>query len=151
MPAEIAIGSDVLLATNNLHLKKVGTRKLIPRWVGPCKVTARIDALSYRLDLPACMHQIHNVFHISLMKQYRSDDRTQPPSPPELVEAHPEWTVEQILDHKIVKLGNQRLIGWEGYGEEHNNWESAANAENAAELVQDYWLTLPPDQRLIPQ
>ena len=72
MPAEIAIGSDVLLATNNLHLKKVGTRKLIPRWVGPCKVTACIDALSYRLDLPARMHQIHNVFHISLMKQYKS-------------------------------------------------------------------------------
>ena len=35
MPAEIAIGSDVLLATTNLHLKTVGTRKLIPRWVGP--------------------------------------------------------------------------------------------------------------------
>ena len=58
---------------------------------------------------------------------------------------------EQILGHRTVKRGNQRklecLIGWEGYGEEHNTWEPAANAENAADLVQDYWLTLPPDQR----
>ena len=139
MPAEIAIGSDVLLATTNLHLKTVGTRKLIPRWVGPFKVTACIGGLSYRLELPARMHQNHNVFHISLIKQYRSGGRTQPPPPPELVEDHPEWTVEQILDHRVVKRGNRRkleyLIGWEGYGEEHNPWESAANPQNAAQLV----------------
>ena len=126
MLAEIAVGSNVLLATTNLHLKTVGTCKLIPRWVGPFKVTARVGGMSYRLDLPACMHQIHNVFHISLIKQYRSDGRTQPPPPPELVEDHPEWTVEQILDHRVVKRGNQHkleyLIGWEGYGEEHNTW-----------------------------
>ena len=85
MPAEIAIGSNVLLATTNLCLKTVGTRKLIPRWAGPFKVTG-VGGMSYRLDLPACMHQIHNVFHISLIKQYRSDGRTQPPPPPELVE-----------------------------------------------------------------
>ena len=63
------------------------------------------------------MHQNHNVFHISLIKQYRSGGRTQPPPPPELVEDHPEWTVDQILDHRVVKRGNQRkleyLIGWE--------------------------------------
>ena len=80
-------------------------------------VTARLGAISYCLDLPAYMHQIHNVLHISLIKQYRGDGRTQPPPPPELVEDHPEWTVEQILDHGTVKRGNQRkleyLIGWE--------------------------------------
>ena len=54
MPAEIAVGSNVLLATTNLHLKIVGTRKLIPRWVGPFKVTTRVGGMSYRLDLPAC-------------------------------------------------------------------------------------------------
>ena len=79
MLAEIAIGSNVLLATTNLHLKTFSTRKLIPRWVGPFKVTARVGAMSYCLDLPACMHQIHNVFPISLIKQYRGDGRTQPP------------------------------------------------------------------------
>ena len=64
-------------------------------------------------------------------------------------------TVEQILAHRTVKRGNQReleyLIGWEAYGEEHNTWEPAANAENAADLVQDYWLTLSPDPRLTSQ
>ena len=55
MPAEIAGGSNVLLATTNLHLKRVGTRKLIPRWVGPFKATARVGGISYCLDLPACI------------------------------------------------------------------------------------------------
>ena len=104
MPAEIAIGSYMLLATTNLHLKTVGTCKLIPRWVGPFKVTPCLGGMSYCLDLPAYIHRVICIF---LIKQYRSDGRTQPPPPPELVDYFPEWTVEQILDHKTVHRGNQ--------------------------------------------
>ena len=56
-----------------------------------------VSVMSYCLDLLACMRQIHSVLHISLIKQYRSDGRTQPRPPPELEEDHPKWTVEQIL------------------------------------------------------
>lgn len=70
------------------------------------------------------------------------------------VEDHPEWTVEQSLDHRTVVATNvsfKYLIGWEGCSVEHNTWEAAANAVDGADLVPDYWLTLPPDQRLISQ
>ena len=87
MPAEIATGSNVLLATTHLHLKTVGTHRLISRWLGPFKVTARLRGMSYCLDVAACMHQVHIAFHVSLIKQY-SDGHTQPPPPPELVEDH---------------------------------------------------------------
>ena len=56
------------------------------------------------------MHQVHNVFHVSLIKPYRSDGRTQPPPPPDLVDDCPEWTVEQVLDHRVVKRGRQRNV-----------------------------------------
>jgi len=36
---------------------------------------------AYRLDLPDCMHQVYGVFHVSLIKPYQSDGRTQPPPP----------------------------------------------------------------------
>ena len=77
---------------------------------------------AHRLDLPDCMHQVHNVFHISPMKPYRSDGGTQTPPPPEQVDDCPAWSVEQVLDHRVVKHGHQteQLIHWEGYGNEHN-------------------------------
>ena len=57
-----------------------------------------------------------------------------------------------MLDHRVVKRGRQRkveyLIHWEGYGDEHNTWETSANVANSLDCVQDYWLTLAPDQRL---
>ena len=40
------------------------------------------------------------------------------------------------------------LISWVGYGDEYNTVELAKNVPNSAELVQDYWLTLPADCRL---
>ena len=80
--------------------------------------------------------------------------RTQPPPPPDLVDDCPEWTVEQVLDHRIVRRGRQQkieyqiLISWVDYAAENNTWESAANASNAAELVQDYLLTQPANCKL---
>ncbi len=62
------VRAEVLLATTNLHLRITGTHKLIPRWVGPFKVLARMGGTAYRLDLPDCIHQVHNVFHVSPLK-----------------------------------------------------------------------------------
>ena len=98
------------------------------------------------------MQQVHKVFHMSLIKQYRADGRTQPPPHPDLVDDCPEWTVQQVLDHRVVRRGRQRkikyLISWVGYAADYNIWETAANASNAAELAREYWLTQPANCRL---
>ena len=81
------------------------------------------------------------MFHVSLIKPSRSDGCTQPPPPPELVDDCPEWTVEQVLDHRVVKRGRQRKVGylihWEDYSDEHNTWEKLANVANSLDCVQD--------------
>ena len=110
VPSVFEVGAEVLLATTDLHLRTTGTRKLIPRWVEPFKVLARMGGTAYNLDLLDCMHQVYTVFHVSLIKPYRSDGCTQPPPPPDLVDDCPEWTVEQVLDHRGVKRGRQRKV-----------------------------------------
>ena len=80
------VGTQVLLATTNVHLRTTGTRKLIPRWFGPFTITACLGPAAYRLELPYNMQQVHNVFHVSLVEQYKSDGRTQPPPPLDLVD-----------------------------------------------------------------
>ena len=44
--------------------------KLSPRYIGPFSVIERIGDVAYRLDLPMSMSQIHNVFHVSMLRKY---------------------------------------------------------------------------------
>ena len=66
--------------------------------------------------------QVHKVFQVSLIKQYRTDVRTQPPPPP--VDDCTKRTVEQVLDHRVVRRGRQQKIGylisWVSYAAESN-------------------------------
>ncbi|KAL2249898.1 UNVERIFIED_CONTAM: Transposon Tf2-12 polyprotein [Sesamum indicum] len=47
--------------------------KLSPRYIGPYEIIERIGPLAYRLALPAELSQIHDVFHVSMLRRYRSD------------------------------------------------------------------------------
>ncbi|KAG8491589.1 hypothetical protein CXB51_014771 [Gossypium anomalum] len=47
--------------------------KLSPRFTGPFEVIERVGPLAYRLALPIELEKIHNVFHVSMLRHYRSD------------------------------------------------------------------------------
>ena len=137
------VGQQVLLSTQNFRLANPGSRKLLPKWVGPFQILARIGQVAYKLDMPANL-KMHNVFHVSLLKPHRSDGRVQPPPPPILLESSLEYEVERLLDHRHVKRGrtrtrNQFLVKWLGYGPEHNTWEPESNLTHCEELLANYW------------
>jgi hypothetical protein len=140
---QFAVGEQVLLSTKNLTLKMQGSNKLLPRFIGPFKVTQQVNAVAYRLELPAIL-KVHDVFHVSLLKQYKPGGRTQPPPLPIMIDGEPEFEVETILSHRSRRRGRgkaktQFLIKWLGYGEEHNSWEPEANVRNCARLLSEYW------------
>ena len=59
-------------------VQRFGRRgKLAPRYIGPSWILERIRAVSYRLDLPASMSSVHNVFHISMIKKHLHDEEQQ--------------------------------------------------------------------------
>lgn len=43
--------------------------KLAPRYVGPYPIIGRVGPAAYRLQLPESMSDIHNVFHVSLLRK----------------------------------------------------------------------------------
>jgi hypothetical protein len=54
-----------------LHFGKKG--KLSLRYVGLFKILEWIEKTAYRVELPPQYSQIHNVFHVSILKMYVHD------------------------------------------------------------------------------
>ena len=48
--------------------------KLSPRFIGPYEVLERIGPVAYRLALPPKLAKLHDVFHVSMLRRYRSDE-----------------------------------------------------------------------------
>lgn len=136
-------GDKVLLSTKNLKLKASGSRKFLPRYVGPFTIIKVINPVAYKLDLPQSL-KVHPVFHIALLREYKEDPHHlyRAPPLPEVIEGQLEYEVEQILDHK--KEGHSWVfkVRWKGYDPSSDTWEPESNLKNCPEVLQSYKRTL---------
>ncbi|KAA3483843.1 receptor-like protein kinase [Gossypium australe] len=59
------------------HWKKIlrfgHKRKLCLRFIGLYKIIERLGLVAYHLTLPSELEKIYNVFHVSMLRRYRSD------------------------------------------------------------------------------
>ncbi|WCJ18415.1 Transposon Tf2-9 polyprotein [Euphorbia peplus] len=74
-PIEYDVGDKVFLKVSPwkglLRFGKKG--KLSPRFIGPYEIVERIGPVAYRLQLPQNLSNIHDVFHVSMLRRYKSD------------------------------------------------------------------------------
>ena len=72
---EYQVGDKVFLRVSPWKgIMRFGNKgKLSPRYIGPYEIIERIRPLAYKLALPPELSRIHNVFHISVLRRYRSD------------------------------------------------------------------------------
>ncbi|KAG8489278.1 hypothetical protein CXB51_017322 [Gossypium anomalum] len=72
---EYSVGDMVFLKVSPwkkiLRFGKKG--KLSPRFTGPYRVLKRVGPVAYQLELPPELDRIHDVFHVSMLRRYRSD------------------------------------------------------------------------------
>ncbi|KAL0192566.1 hypothetical protein M9458_010862, partial [Cirrhinus mrigala] len=132
------VGDRVYLSTRNIHLK-TDSKKLTPRFIGPYKITHRLNPVTFRLQLPASL-RIHPVFHQSQLKHVffspLSPQVTAPP-PVRIIDGSPAYTVWRILDSRTRGRGTQYLVDWEGYGPEERSWVPGRFILDPT-LIQDY-------------
>jgi len=132
----------MLLSSRFLSLKVPGASKLLPKFVGPFTILAKVNEVAFKLGLPKNM-RVHDVFQVSLLKPYSPDPHHTPPPPPDVVDGELEYTVERVLDHRDRRQGRclvrEYLIRWTGYGPEHNTWEPQSNMASATEAIAEYW------------
>jgi RNase H-like domain found in reverse transcriptase/Reverse transcriptase (RNA-dependent DNA polymerase)/Integrase zinc binding domain/Retroviral aspartyl protease/Chromo (CHRromatin Organisation MOdifier) domain len=136
---DFAIGDKVLLSTQNLRQLTGDSRKLWPRFIGPFEITEKIGHLSYRLILPP-EYQIHDVFHVSLLRRFYPSDRPVRPPPVFYTKKRAEWIVEAIVGHEGEGANLKYIVKWLGYPTSDNTKEPLANLNRPAvkTMVEQY-------------
>nr|GEU95582.1 hypothetical protein [Tanacetum cinerariifolium] len=67
---KVAVAKEKLKESRGVrHFRIKG--KLSPRFIGPFEILDRVGEVSYQLALPQQLSQVHNVFHVSLLRGYK--------------------------------------------------------------------------------
>ena len=74
-PLEFEVGDHVFLkAIPKRGVVRFGKRgKLLPRFIGPFEILERMGTVAYRLTLSPSMSGVHEVFHVSMLREYTPD------------------------------------------------------------------------------
>ena len=119
--------------------------KLSPRYIGPYQIIERIGPVIYRLDLLDELSQIHNVFHVSMLRKYMYDSSHVLKDLPIHIEenlTYEEQPVEildrrdQVLRTKIIALVK---VLWKNQSHEEATWERERHATSISSPVQPNW------------
>ena len=106
--------------------------KLSPRFIGSYEVLERIGPMAYRLALPPKLTKLHNVFHVSMLRRYRSDESHILLVQDVQVQADLSYDEEPkaILAREVKQLRNKQVplvkVLWQHHGREEATWEQEA-------------------------
>ncbi|GAV75852.1 Chromo domain-containing protein [Cephalotus follicularis] len=103
--------------------------KLTPRFIGPFEILERVGDVAYRLALPPSLSDVHNVFHVSMLRKYHPDPYHVLQWEP--LELRTDLSFEEIpiriLDRRIKQLRSKTIplvkVLWQYHGVEEATWE----------------------------
>ncbi|XP_028079104.1 uncharacterized protein LOC114280893 [Camellia sinensis] len=109
MKREIKCLSKLTPMKRQMRFDKKG--KLTPRYIGPFQILERLGPVVYHITLSPGMEQMHNVFHVSMLRGYLRD-------PFHVIDHHritldknmiyEEWPMK-IIDQQVKKLRNKTI------------------------------------------
>ena len=103
--------------------------KLSPRFIRPYEILKRVGHMAYQLALPPELAQLHDVFHVSMLRRYRSDESHILPMQEIQVQEDLSYDEEpkEILAREVKQLRNKQVplvkVLWQHHGREEATWE----------------------------
>ncbi|KAJ0800591.1 putative nucleotidyltransferase, Ribonuclease H [Helianthus annuus] len=130
-PLEFEVGDRVLLKVSPWKgVVRFGKRgKLNPRYVGPFEILEKIGKVAYRLNLPAELGAVHNVFHVSNLKKCLSDETLIVPFKELTIDERLQFVEEpvEITDRDVKVLKHKRIplvrVRWNSQRGPEYTWE----------------------------
>ena len=106
--------------------------KLSPRFIGPYEILERIGPVAYRLALPPELAKLHDVFHVSMLRRYRSDKSHI--LPVQEIQVQEDLSYDEkpktILAREVKQLRNKQVplvkVLWQHHSREEATWEPEA-------------------------
>ncbi|KAG8611849.1 hypothetical protein MANES_S035016v8 [Manihot esculenta] len=104
---------------------------LLRRYEGPYPILKKVGKQAYKVGLPA-NYQIHNVFHVSLLKPFLEDKedpaRSVSTRAPGGIRVQHDKDVEAIISDRVVRHINRAptrelLVKWKGLPDSEASWE----------------------------
>ena len=72
------MGDLVMLKISPMKgVRRFGKGKLASKYIGPFQIIDRIGVVSYHLELPDSLADVHNVFHVSMLRKHLQDEEQQ--------------------------------------------------------------------------
>ena len=107
--------------------------KLNPRYIGPYEILERVGKAAYRLALPPNLATVHDVFHVSMLKEYVPDKSHVLEQEP--IKIHEDLSLQgkpvQILDFQVKTLRNKEIplvkVLWRNQSVEEATWEQESD------------------------
>ena len=113
--------------------------KMSPRFIGPYEILERIRPVAYRLALSSELAKLHNVFHVSMLCRYRSNESI---FPIQDIQVQSNFTFDEepkaILDREVKNLQNKKVpqvkVLWQHHGMEEATWEPKSTMRQYPQL-----------------
>jgi hypothetical protein len=124
-PVSFDVGDWALLRLRQRaasSLPHAPTGKLKPRYVGPYRVTAVINPVAVRLQLPPGA-RIHDVFHVGVLKKFMGSPPDAPPALPNTVDGAVGPRPERVVQGRRARGVPQVLVHWLGEPATSATWE----------------------------
>ena len=116
---EFKEGGLVRLASKHTRTLRVN-KKLADRYLEPFKITKKVGANAYELNLPLKYGRLHHTFYVSLLEKYHLRDGCEPPEPQD-IKGEDEWEVERVLGERKRGKGVQFYVRWKGWSEAYDS------------------------------
>jgi hypothetical protein len=143
---EFKINDKNFLNARNIILIK-SFKKLNYKYYDLYTINESINKISYKLNLSSIMKNIHDVFHVFLLKlANEKDDET---SFFIWIKNEKQWKIEEIVDKKVKKNRTSYLIKWLEYSHSNNEWMKKEDMSNVKKTIKKFLKSLTKNDKCV--